>query len=121
MKQLIDSFIHKYKTKPNTFVMVYGRYELMLMKHCLINKKLGLTNKGCNKCLEQQYYLKDRLGFKFPLMKGNNCNLKLLNSKTVNLINNIDEIKNNGVNGILLDFTIENEAETTKVLSSLLS
>ena len=121
MKQLIDSFIHKYKTKPNTFVMVYGRYELMLMKHCLINKKLGLTNKGCNKCLEQQYYLKDRLGFKFPLMKGNNCNLKLLNSKTVNLINNIDEIRNNGVNGILLDFTIENELETTKVLSSYIS
>lgn len=121
MKQAIDSFIHKYKTKPNTFVMVYGRYELMLMKHCLINKKLGLNNKGCNKCLEKQYYLKDRMGFKFPLIKSENCNLKLLNSKTVNLINNIDEIKNNGVNGILLDFTIENEMEVSKVLTSYIN
>jgi len=118
MKQAIDSFIHKYKQKPNTFVMVYGRYELMIMKHCLINKKLGLNNKGCNKCLEQQYYLKDRLGFKFPLIKAQNCNLKLLNSKIVNLINNLDEIKQNGVNGILLDFTIENELKVKNVLSA---
>lgn len=118
MKQAIDSFIHKFKQKPNTFVMVYGRYELMLMKHCLINKKLGLDHKGCNKCLEKQYYLKDRLGFKFPLIKSQNCNLKLLNSKIVNLINNIDEIKQNGVNGILLDFTIETEQEVKNVLTA---
>ena len=61
------------------------------------------------------------MGFKFPLIKSENCNLKLLNSKTVNLINNIDEIKNNGVNGILLDFTIENEMEVNKVLTAYIN
>lgn len=116
--ELIQSFENKYNYKPNTFIMGYGRCELMLMKHCLINKKLGLENKGCNKCLEKQYYLKDRLGFKFPLIKGDNCNLKLLNSKVLNLINNIDELKEIGVKGILLDFTIENEIELENVLTS---
>ncbi len=120
MKQLIDTFIHKYNQKPNTFVMAYGRYELMLMKHCLINKKLGFDNKGCNKCLEKQYYLKDRMGFEFPLIKSQNCNIKLLNSKIVNLINNIDEMKNIGVNGILIDFTIENEYEVNLVLKAFI-
>lgn len=120
MKELLNSFKKKFNFIPNTFIMAYGRYELMIMKHCLINKKLGLENKGCNKCLENQYYLKDRLGFKFPLIKSEGCNLKLLNSKTVNLINNIDEIKQNGINGCLIDFTIENEIQVEKVLNAFI-
>lgn len=120
MKDLINAFIKKYNQKPNTFIMAYGRYELMLMKHCLINKKLGLDNKGCNKCLEKQYYLKDRLGFEFPLIKSECCNIKLLNSKIVNLLNNIDEIKENGVNGVLIDFTIEDENQVKQITESFI-
>ena len=120
MEELIQSFENKYNYKPNTFIMGYGRCELMLMKHCLINKKLGFENKGCNKCLEKQYYLKDRIGFKFSLIKGDNCNLKLLNSKVLNLINNIDELKEIGVKGILLDFTIEDEKEVENVLTAFI-
>ena len=46
--------------------------------------------------------------------------LTLLNSKVLNLINNIDEIKSLGVNKVLLDFTIEDEYEVEKVLSSFI-
>lgn len=118
IKKLIHDFKNEYKTNPNTFIMGYGRYELMIMKHCLINKKLGLESKGCNKCLEKQYYLKDRMNYKFPLIKINNCNLKLLNSKILNLINNIDELKQIGVKGMLIDFTIEDQAMVNKVLEA---
>lgn len=118
IKRLINNFENKYKSKPNVYIMGYGRYELMLMKHCLINKKLRFDHKGCNKCKEQQYYLKDRMNFTFPLIKDDNCNLKLLNSKTLNLINNIDEVKAIGVSGMLIDFTIENESEVKRVLEA---
>ena len=120
IKELLCSFKNKFNFIPNTFVMTYGRYELMIMKHCLINKKLGYDSKGCNKCLEKQYYLKDRLGFKFPLIKSEGCNLKLLNSKIVNLINNIDELKQNGVKGCLIDFTIENNKQVENVLNAFI-
>lgn len=121
IKELIKDFENKYKCKPNVFIMGYGRYELMIMKHCLINKKLGLDHKGCNKCKEQQYYLKDRMNFKFPLIKSDNCNLKLLNSRILNLIKNIDELKAIGVSGMLLDFTIETEEEVEKVLQAYIA
>ena len=118
--KLIKEYKIRYNSNPNTYILGYGRYELMIMKHCLINKSLNLDNLGCNKCLEKQYYLKDRLGFKFPLIKARGCNVKLLNSKVLNLINNIDEIKSLGVNKVLLDFTIEDEYEVEKVLSSFI-
>lgn len=121
IKELIFEYQKRYLNSPNTFVMVYGRYELMIMKHCLINKKLNCETMGCNKCLEKQYYLKDRLGFNFPLVKNQGCGLKLLNSKVLNLINDIDEIKENGVKGILLDFTIENEEEVKTVLEAYIN
>lgn len=118
LKETIDSFINHYQIKPNTYLMVYGRYELMIMKHCLINKYEKCTHMNCHKCEEKQYYLKDRLGFRFPLIRTNNCSLKLLNSKIVNLINNIDEIHNDGINNILLSFTIESKEEVERVLKA---
>lgn len=118
LKETIDAFKNRYNVIPNTYLMVYGRYELMIMKHCLINKYEQCTHLNCKKCLEKQYYLKDRLGFKFPLIKTNNCNLKLLNSKIVNLINNVDEINKDGINGILISFTIETKEEIEKVLKA---
>lgn len=118
IKQLINSYYKRNNAAPNTFIMVYGRYELMLMKHCLINKQLKLDYLGCNKCSEKQYYLEDRLGFKFPLVRTEGCVLKLLNSKIVNLINNLDEIKSNGVNGIILDFTIESKEQTHNIIEA---
>ena len=36
----------------------------------------------------------------------------------MNLINNLDEIKSNKINGIILDFTIETKEETQKVLEA---
>lgn len=118
LKEMIDSFINHYHVLPNTYLMVYGRYELMLMKHCLINKYEKCNHMNCKKCEEKQYYLKDRLGFKFPLIKTKNCNLKLLNSKIVNLVNNVDEIHNDGINSILVSFTIESKEEVERVLKA---
>lgn len=117
-EKLIKEFINRYHVKPNTYILAYGRYELMVMKHCVVNKRLGLDHLGCNKCKEKQYYLKDRLGFDFPLLRAEGCNMKLLNSKVLCLIRNIDEIRNNGVNGVLLDFTVESPDQVKNVIEN---
>ena len=96
-------------------MQVYGRYEMMLMKHCPINKACGYENKGCGECMRHQYYLKDKKDYEFPIIKTINCNVKILNSRITSLIDYLREIKHIGVNNLLLDFTLENYSETYDV------
>lgn len=118
IKKLISNYESLFKTKANAMMMVYGFYEAMIMKHCLINKLYGYKAKNCLECMRHQYYLKDKKDYCFPLIRDNNCNLKLLNSVRLNLIKYLDEIREIGVNNILLDFTIEDYDETYNVISN---
>lgn len=68
--QTIESIINSSNLTQE--LIVYGRTPLMNMNYCM----LGKTNKcypSCNQyCKEQkQYYLKDRLGFYFPIIPDN--------------------------------------------------
>lgn len=108
---LLTSYRKQYCSPANAMVMVYGYYELMITKHCLINKALGLTEKYCGKCHEQPYYLKDRLGFRFRLLDDGDCNLILYNSKRLHLLGSISQLKNAGVNNFLVDLTYEEDIE----------
>ena len=118
IKNLIISFNKYFKEKPNLSIMVYGYIESMLMKHCLINKYYHYNNKNCMECVKNQYYLRDKMNLDFPLIRSNNCNLKLLNSFRINLIKYINELKNMGINNFLLDFTIEDYDETYKIIDA---
>lgn len=111
IKQIINDYKEVYNEIPNIMVMVYGYYELMIMKHCLINKSLGLDNKGCGKCKDNDYYLLDRMDYEFPLINDGNCNLKLLNSKRLHLVNQVKELFDLGVNNLLVDISIEDDYE----------
>ena len=111
IKSTIDTYKAVYGNIPNIMVMVYGYYELMVMKHCLINKALGYDKLGCGACKDNDYYLMDRLGYKFPLVNDGACHLKLLNSKRLHLVNYVDELLKMGVNNLLVDLSIENDAE----------
>ena len=107
----IDTYKAVYGNIPNIMVMVYGYYELMIMKHCLINKALGYEKLGCGACKNNNYYLMDRLGYKFPLVNDGACHLKLLNSKRLHLVNQVDELLKMGVNNLLVDLSIEEDYE----------
>ena len=109
IEQLCTTYQKTYGCEANTMVMIYGHYELMITKHCLINKALGLDNKYCGKCHVQQYYLKDRMGFRFPLMDDGDCNLVLLNSKRLHLMAYMQSLQEAGVHNFLVDFTIEED------------
>ena len=106
---LLSTYRNKYHHEPNVMVMVYGYHQLMITKHCLINKALGFQEKYCGACHREQYYLKDRLGFRLPLMDDGDCNLIVLNSKRLHLMQMITALKNNGVHNFLIEFTIEED------------
>ena len=110
----IDNAIMAYKLRygvyPNVMMMVYGHIELMITKHCLINKALGLEKKNCKKCYVKQYYLNEG-GNRLPLIDDGNCNLKVLSTKQLNLFSKLSELKQMNINNILLDFSIEKDID----------
>ena len=96
-------------------MMIYGRYQAMIMKHCFINKALGYDKKGCNACLNGVTII-DREGKEYPVLRDENCNIAILYYKAVNLFEDVDELFDIGVNNFVIDFTVESEEEIRKVM-----
>lgn len=111
IRNIISNFEKTFNTSPNVEVIVYGRNDLMIMKHCPINAGLKINKENCKQCQIHQFYLKDRVGAMLPLQKDSMCNMRILNSKRIHLLKHLDELKEMGVNNLRLDFTIEDEDE----------
>ena len=116
-KEQIDNLIKKYKetynTHPNFELIVYGRASIMHSKYCPL-KRLGM----CGKCKVGKYGLKDEFET-FPIKFNDDCTINLLNSKTLNLLDELDNI--NGVNYFRLVFTTESVEEMRSVIDFALT
>lgn len=115
IENLVKTYRQLYKTSPNLLVMVYGYYEMMILKHCPINKAENEDKMFCNKCMEKQYYLTNQSNDKYPLANDGACHLRVLNNKPVNLISELNELENIGVSNFLMDFIIEENIEEIAV------
>ena len=89
-------------------MIVYGRSKIMHSRYCPL-KRLGM----CGNCKKNKYALEDKFA-RFPIEFNDDCTITLLNSKTLNLIDNLDEIK--GVNYFRLSFFDETPAETEHII-----
>lgn len=118
MQNLITTYRNLFNSEPNLLVMVYGHYQLMIMKHCLINKAYKEKHLYCNKCISQKHFLIDRKQVNYPLIRDGSCNLVLLNQACVHLINELTKLSEIGISNYLLDFTIE--TEISDILTSYL-
>lgn len=76
--------------KFNLELIVYGRAELMVMKHCPLNKLINNGDKPCSVC-KNQYYLKD--GNKLYPIITQNCYTHILHYRNINLIDILDNYK----------------------------
>lgn len=118
--QDINSLFIVYKAKiksiPNVEVVVYGKPELMMMKYCLLNT---LVNKEsvCSVCKNKhEYYLKDRMNKKYRILQDN-CINYIMHYKNINLLEEIDTLKNIGVTNFRVDFLDETYEEIDEILS----
>ncbi|MCF7930374.1 MAG: U32 family peptidase [Acholeplasmataceae bacterium] len=107
----------KFQKKPNLELVVYGHIDLMISKYCPIAKTYR-TKKDCHLCEINQYYLQDRMGMKLPLINDGNCNIRILNSKALNLIEHIAELRDANINTLRLDFTIEKYHDVTQLIKA---
>ncbi|MBU1093469.1 MAG: DUF3656 domain-containing protein [Firmicutes bacterium] len=120
-KDRLMMFAHLYEEKfnqaPNLEFIVYGHVDLMISKYCPIEKTYK-TRTNCHLCELNQYYLQDRLGLKLPLVNDGNCNIRILNSKALHLIEYIHELKEAKINTLRLDFTIEKYHDVTQLIKA---
>lgn len=118
VKALVDAYKLRNMTLPNLDVMIYGRVELMVLKHCFMNMFLNNDVK-CSICKNnKQYYLKDRNNEKLPII-NRNCNTYILDFKNINRIDDISKYRELGVNNFTIALFDEDIKDIDKILANL--
>ena len=95
----------------------------MVSKHCVVGSIKGAKNKNCNSCKLHSYKIKDEYGNFYPLLleKENDCTMRILDNHKLNLINYVNELKNLGINKLLLIFTDESSLEVANILEMFIN
>jgi len=111
------NFFETFNYRPDLEKIVYGHEELMISKYCPIAKTYD-TSIGCDLCHQNQYYLKDRMGATYPLINDGICNIKVMHSKPLNLVDYLSFFIQNGINGLRLNFSIEDYEKTKTIITA---
>ncbi len=98
---------------PPVEAIIYARYELMAMKHCIISNR-GKTDVRCGKCDKKQYYLCDINGNRYPIVTDNRCNNYILGQKFES--QDIFSLKELGIKHFRIEFFDENELQCQEII-----
>jgi len=109
INKLIKNYYKEYNTYPNLELIVYGRTIVMHSKYCPL-KRLNM----CGKCKNSNYALKDKF-MSFPILFNEDCTTMILNSKTLNIMNDLNNL--NGINFYRLVFTTESKEEMKEIIT----
>lgn len=119
-KERIENMIFNYKKvfgcMPNLEVIVYGKIDLMITKHCIMNKHLSNRDIGCGECSGNTYYLLDRKGYKLEMINDGLCNIRILNPKKLHLVDEVNYLRTIGISKLRLEFTTENKRDVMEVV-----
>lgn len=103
-------------------MFVYGKTDIMVSEYCPIGTFVGkrsLNNKCSRPCTRDNFYLKDRVNNKLLLTTEINCKIHTYKEKPIDLISEINEIKNKNINVFKLDFIDESCEDVQKILNNL--
>lgn len=118
---LVSEFSNRYLTqfggRPNLEMVIYGKKDLMISKYCPVAKSYGYK-PNCKLCFKNQYYLKDQSNGKFALLNDGNCNMRIMDSMPVVLIDKIESLRNAHIKTFRLDFTTESSKQTKEIILS---
>ncbi|AYE35566.1 DUF3656 domain-containing U32 family peptidase [Clostridium septicum] len=108
------------KNKGNIQGIIYGKTELMISEHCPIGSNFGEKSaiNDCNlACTRDEFTLIDRINEKFRVMTDIFCRSYILNPVPLNMIDEIDDLKNIGVNSFRVEFRDEDYNEVKNVIN----
>lgn len=99
-------------------LLVYGRVEVMIMKHCPLAISLK-TGNSCKLCKEGKIYeLEDRNHERYPL-RSDCPYTHIFNYKVENRIREITTLKKAGLRDYRIELFDESESEIIKIVSSI--
>lgn len=102
-------------------VIVYGKSELMISRHCVINTNTVDTKQlHCNMCKKHDYALIDRKNERFDILCDEDCFNHILHAKTLIGLSLMNELKSIGIPYFRLNFTNETYEQTDKVIRAYL-
>ena len=118
----IEKLMSYYSENINAEVLIYGRIELMLLKHCLL-KKIINQNKVCNVCQNgKRYSLKDRNNAVYPII--NNLlthGVTILNHEPRNWTKDIQKLLSLKINSFRVELYDESYDQTYHILKSIIA
>jgi putative protease len=86
-------------------VLVHGQIPLMVSEFCLGGGYLGDVNDdGCSGvCHEQELFLRDRMGERFPVKTDDSCRMHVLNAKNLSMLPFVGKLLPLGLDRIRID------------------
>lgn len=117
IKMMVDDFYNRHHIYPSLGIIGYGYIDLMIMKSCPIGTYYHQTKEHCNLCHNADFSLKDRLNVDFPLYGDEHCDVHVLNSLPIYLLDRIDEIIKLKINHIYMNFTIETPKDIDNIIN----
>lgn len=111
--ELVQAYFEANEAYPALEMIVYGKAPLLFTKYCPM-KTMG----QCGVCKTNHYELKDEHGT-FPIISHEDCTTTILNGKTLNLLDQLQNIK--AVEAFRLNFTVESGEEVMSILNKALN
>ncbi len=111
LKDMIDAYKKEHGARPALEALVYGRYELMAMQHCVIAHSLG-EKKHCGVCKTGSFFLDDIKGNKYPIVTDSDCNNYILHSRTEQ--GDLSILFKTGVSDFRIEFLYETPQQCTQ-------
>jgi putative protease len=83
-------------------LIVHGALPLVISEHCVLGAASGGKGK-CGALCNRSFFLKDRLGYLFPLVSDESCRMTIYNSRELCLIEHFTEIMETGYDILRLE------------------
>lgn len=106
----------------NLGMCVYGKTEVMISEYCPIGSTAGgkCSNSNCTEpCKNDEFFLTDRMNKNLTVRTDKFCRAYIYNPSTINLISEINFLKEKGVSSFRFDFIDENKEYVKNVLRNI--
>lgn len=122
--------LHHLILPSQTEILVFGDMEMMVSEYCPIEATLSSDGKPAENCKKQcgtpchkdEYFLQDRLSYRFPIETDRTCRMHIFNAKRLNLLTELATMTEMGIKNIRLELirVTPHQAEiTTRIFNDL--
>ncbi len=118
IKAMTDAFIRRFGFAPPLEAVVYGHFEVMLTKNCIIASAL-CRQKDCGLCKSASYALQDIHGHIYPIKTDADCHNHIFAAENIDRTNEIDTLESLGATSFRISLLDESAEECTALFSRL--